>query len=618
MNNDQPIKANTQSSSPIKKRKRVRKPGTKRPMAVRLGITLIIIALLLGAFKLWICLKVTEPHLNYIDVTKNGESLVLLDGEKARFHPGDRLEITGISTNVCFNRGVRIASEGMDANSLVYDEVLLSDMLPDNDVYSNYTFRLEVKRYNALMGYVDLVIEPLVEDWLEKAERTIESDKKIEVLKQALVLFPEEGRIRDRLIREYMSLQDWEDAAKALEGAVKEKPDQEDYKTLLEVYEKMSSSIGAVSVLRRMIDLAPDDVSLKIRLADALSNAGQSMEAIGIYEELLDGLNGQELLSAYCSLGYLYAETGENEKAISFYLKALKLNDSDANIYRNLSLLYEKTGRKNEANKYLARSVELKPDSQDDKLKLAGNLLEAGKIKEAEQSVRAFLKDNPKSMDAWLLSARIAEKNGDKKTLKTAYEKILEINPGNNTVIYNLGVMEYEAGSQDKALSYFEKYIKSVPDDGTAHLFLFEIYKAQKKDDMAYRSASRVIELKPDETECWGYVFEYLNTRQRYNDMVSIMEEGIEARPKDVKIRKYLVAAYLKAGKESQAIVHMKEAIELNPKDADMLMQLAQLYEKQNKPKEALDAYKKVLDINPDDADAEDAYLRLRLKTIPK
>jgi tetratricopeptide (TPR) repeat protein len=618
MNNDQHIKTNTPSSSPIKKRKRVRKPGTGRPLSFRIALTLIIIALILGVFKLWTCLKVTEPHLNYMDVAKNGEALVLLDGEAARFHPGDRLRIIDISTNICFNRGIRIVSGGMDANSLIYDEVLLSDILPDKDVYSNFTFRLEVKRYNTLMGYVDLVIEPLVEDWLDRAERTIESDKKIEVLKQAQEVFTGEREIKDRLIKEYISLQNWEDAAKVLEGIVQDKPDQETYKTLLDVYEKMSSSIGAVSVLRRMIDMTPDDANLKVKLAEALSNAGRSAEAIGVYEEIQDSLKGQELLSVYSNLGYLYAETGENEKAISFYLKALKLNDSDTNIYQNLSLLYEKAGRKDEANKYLARAIELKPDLQDDKFKLAGNLLEAGKTKEAEQSVREFIKDNPKSMDAWLLMTRIAQKNGDKAVLKNAYEKILEINPGNNTVMYNLGVMEYEAGSQDKALAYFEKYTKSVPDDGMAHSFLFEIYRAQKNDDMAYRSASAVIKLKPDETECWKYIFEYLNKKQSYSEMITIMEEGIEASPKDVNIRKYLIAAYLKTGKENQAIAHMKEALELKPKDAEMLMQLARLYEKQNEPKEALDAYKRVLDINPNNEDAEEAYLRLRLKTIPK
>jgi tetratricopeptide (TPR) repeat protein len=618
MNANQSSTPGKSGASTIKKKKRVRKPGTKSPLSFRIAITLIIFALILGMFKLWTCLKVTEPHLNYLDVTKNGEALVLLDGETARFHPGDRLRIIDISTNVCFNRGVRIVSEGMDANSLIYDEVLLSDLLPDKDVYSNLTFRLEVKRFNTLMGYVDLVIEPLVEDWLERAEGNIEGDKKIEVLKQALEVFPGERKVKDRLINEYISLQDWEDAAKILEGIVKEKPDQETYKTLLDVYEKMSSSIGVVSVLTRMIDLTPDDVNLKIKLADALSNAGRTADAIGVYEELLNSLTGQDLLSVYSGLGYLYAETGENEKAISSYLSALKLNDSDTNIYQNLYLLYEKTGRKDEANKYLARAIELKPDSQDDKLKLAGNLLEAGKLKEAERSVREFIKDNPKSMDAWLLMTNIAQKNGDKTVLKIAYEKILDINPRNNTVMYNLGVMEYEAGSQDKALSYLERYTKSVPDDGIAHSFLFEIYKAQKNEDMAYREASTAIKLKPDETECWEYVFEYLNKKQRYSDMVSIMEEGIEASPKDVNIRKYLIAAYLKTGKENQAIIHMKEALELAPKDTEMLMQLAKLYEKQNKPKEALDAYKKLLDINPDNEDAEEAYLRLRLKTIPK
>jgi len=618
MDNDQLMKKNRPSPAPMKKRKRVRKPGTSRPLSFRIAIALIVIALLLGIFKLWTCIKITEPRLNYIEIKKNGEALVLLDGETARFHPGDRIRIIDISTNVCFNRGVRIVSDGMDANSLIYDDALLADLLPEKDLYSHLTFRLEVKKYNTLMGYIDCVLEPLVEDWLDRAERAVESDEKIVVLKQANEVFPDERIIKDRLINEYISRQNWEDAAKILEGIVKEKPDQETYKILLDVYEKMPGGIGAISTLRRMIDLTPDDDGLKIKLADALGNTGRTAEAIGVYEELTDSLEGQELLAVYSNLGYLYAEAGENEKAISLYLKALKLNENDANIYQNLSLLYEKTGRKGEASKYLARAIELKSDSQDDKLKLARSLLEAGKLKEAAQSARDFIKDNPKSMDAWLLMAGIAQKSGDKALLKAAYEKILEINPRNNTVLYNLGVMEYEAGSLDMALSYLERYVKSVPDDGMAHSFIFEIYRGKKDDDMAYRSATNVLKLKPDESECWEYVFEYLNKKQRYNDIVSAMEQGIEARPKDINIRKYLIAAYLKTGKENQAIAHMKEYVELQPKDADMLMQLAKLFEKQNKSKDALETYKKVLDISPDNEDAEAAYLRLRLKTIPK
>lgn len=618
MNANQPTAPDRPRTPPAKKKKRVRKPGTKRPLSYRIGVTLFIAAIVLGAFKLWTCLNVADPHFNYMDVTLNGEALVLLDGETALFHPGDSLRIVDISTNICFNRGVRIVSEGMDADSLVYDEVLLSDLMPENEVYSSHTFRLEIKVQNTLMGYVDLVVEPRVKDWLDRVNRIIESDRKIEVLKQAQDVFPEDRQIKERLVEEYISQQKWEDAARILEEIVKEDPDQETYRTLLDVYEKMTSSIGAVSVLRRMIDLTPDDPDLKLKLAAVLESSGRTTEAIGVYEELLDGLKGQDLLPVYNSLGYLYAEKGDNKKAISFYLKALELNKDDANIYHNLSLLYEKTGQKNKANQYLARVVELRPDSQGDKLKLAGNLLESGKITEAEKNVSEFLKDNPGSKDAWLLAARIAEKKGDKAALKTAYEKILEIDPLNSTVAYNLGVMEYDAGNQDKALEYFEAYIKSSPDDVTARSFLFDIYKARKKDDLAYEQASAIISLKPDESECREYVFEYLNKKQRYSDIVSIMEQGVETSPRDINIRRYLIAAYLKTGKENLAITHMKAALEINPKDADMLMQLARLYEGQDKTAEAIEAYRKVLEIDPGNEEAEEAYLRLRLKTIGK
>ena len=587
-------------------------------MGFRIGIAVFIAAAALGVFKLWTCLNVADPDFNYMEVTVNGEALVLLDGETARFHPGDGLRIADISTNICFNRGVRIVSEGIDADRLIYDEVLLSDLLPEKDIYSSHNFRLDVKHYNTVMGYVDLVVEPKAEDWLDKAERTIEGDKKIEVLKKAQEVFPEERRIKDRLVKEYISQQKWGDAAKILEEAVQEKPDQETYKTLLDIYEKIPDSIKAASVLKRMLGLTPDDVNLKIKLAEALDESGRATEAIGLYEGLLDSVKEQDLLSVYNNLGYLYAETGDNEKAISFYLKALKLNDSDENINHNLYLLYEKTGQKEKANQYLARVIELKPDSQDDILKLAGNLLESGKIKEAEKTVGELLKADPKSMDGWLLMARISEKNADRPSLKKVYEKILEIDPRNSTVVYNLGVMEYEDGNHDKASEYFERYVKASPDDAAARSFLFEIYKAQKKDDLAYSEASAVIKLKTDEADCWQYIFEYLSKRQKYSDIISVMEDGIEASPRDVNIRKYLISAYLKTGKESLAIAHMKAVLELKPKDADMLMQLAKLYEKQNKPKDAMDAYKKALDISPDNEEAEEAYLRLRLKTIGK
>lgn len=600
----------------IKGKKRIRPPGSRRN---GLWISLILlIAVLIAGYWLWPCLNNEQPQFNYLKIVKDGEYLNLLNGETIHFHPRNMVRILKISTNICFNRGVRLVTEGPDINSLLYDELFLGDLFSDKEIYGAYTFRIEVKRYNQEIGYVNIIIEPLVEDWLEKADRSIKVDRKIEVLKKALEIFPDESRIKDRLVKEYTSTDKWSEAAVMLEGMVKDKLDRAILENLLDLYKKMSSEDGVISALKRMVQLSPDDMALRLSLAAALEDAGKSNDAIMEYEGLLDRMRPQDLLPVYNGLGYLYAEAGENDKAILFYLRALELNREDANIHYNLSLLYQKVGQNDKANQYLAKVIELKPDSQDDNLRLIESLLEAGRLKEAETSLRGFLKINPNSMDAWLLMTRVAEKKGDRAALKTAYEKILDINPQNSNVLYNLGVMEYEAGNPDKALPYLKQYAESSPDDVDARSIIFDIYKGQKKDDLAYKEASAIIKLKSGETYCYQFIFDYLSKKERYRDMAGIMETGVKANPKDVNIRKYLIVSYLKTGKEDKALTQIKAVLDLTPDDTAMLIQLAKLYEKQDKTDEALATYRKILDISPDNQEAEEAYLDLRFKTLPK
>ena len=422
---------NERESSLINKKKRIKKPGSSGRPGLRIAVILLIGALLIGVFRLWACLNNDKPQLDCLEISKDGETLKLLEGEIAHFNPNNRIRIMDISTNICFNRGIRIVSEGLDVNSLLYGEVLLSDLLPDKDIYSKYTFILKIKRYNIEMGHVELVVEPRVEDWLDKANRIIDGDKKIEVLKKAQALFPDERRIRDSLIKEYTSQQKWDDAAIIFEKTAKEKPDKETLNSLLSIYENMSNTEGVISVLRKLIALTPEDVNIKLKLADALDKSGRTTDAVSVYEELLNSMKGQDLLPVYNSLGYLYARSGDTEKAISFYLKALELNGEDANLYHNLSLLYEKTGQKAKAKQYLAKAVQLKPGSQDDRPEPTQGLLEGGKENEAITQMKAILDVQPGDTEVLLQLAKLYEKQNKTSEALACYKKVLDILPEN-------------------------------------------------------------------------------------------------------------------------------------------------------------------------------------------
>ena len=622
-------------------------------------VILVLAAAAYGGWRLWSCFYNVSPEFKFILLTKNEAPLKLVNGEVLRLHPNDKLKIIKVSTNVCFNRGVRLVATGFDTNALFYEEMPLAVLLPDRDIFNQYTFRVTIKHFNQDLGHVDIIVEPHMEDWLERAERIIDRDRRVAFLERALKLMPKDDRIRDRLLEEYKARKDWQKAALILEEMAKEKPDEGFLYDLLEVYESAGKKNKVISVLRRIIKKHPEDVETRLRLASTLENRGKLKEAIREYERLLKRIKKADKLAIYKTLGFLYTKTKQPKKAISNYLKASQLDKKDANLYYNLSYLYEETGQREKADLYLEKAVRLKSGDVDSRLKLAERLTKKGKFKEAEEHLTAVLKRNPKSLEALLLRMKIREKKGDKKGLKGTYYKILSLDPKNETIIYNLGVLEYETGNLEKSLLHFRKFSKSHPKDAEVHVFMFDIYRKQKKDDLAFKEAQTLTKLKPKEISYYRFMFQYLESRAQYEKMIEIMRNGLKSHPDKLELREYLVVAYLKTGKEVLAAEQMEEILKKKPKDLAMLLDLATLKEKQGKLlealkiyenilkispdskesketyvrlllqlarleeekgnlKKALEAYKKVLDISPEHEEAEEAYLRLRLEALPR
>ena len=540
-----------------------------------------------------------------------------MNGDILQIHPKDRIRILKVSTNICFNHGVRLISSRFDVDALRYEEMTFSTILSNLDIFSQHIFKVNVKRYNIDMGYVDIVIEPDVQDWLDRAERIIDKTKRVAILERAYKLAPHDNRIRERLIKEYKFLERWPKVAQMLENMAKEKPDEKTLYDLLEVYEPMSKKKEIISVLIRLIKMNPDDVDIRLRLASALEDAGKLKGAIKEYEEVLKRIEKMDRLPIYKTLGYLYTKTNQLQKAISSYLNAVALDKKDINLYYNLSSLYESTAQNDKADFFLKKALSLKSQDIEGRLKLAERMIKKGELKGAEKYLKEILKRKPNSIEALLLMVKIQEKRGDKKALIALYKKLLSLDPKNETLIYNIGVLEYEKGNLSASLKYFGKLVKLHPKDVELHLFLFDIYRRQKKDDLAFKEAEILIRLRPKEISAYHHIFEYLNRRAHYKMMIEVMKKGLKSHPKNTDLREYLILAYLKTGKEDLAIDQMEEILKLKPKDMTNLLRLARLSEKQGKKRVALGAYKKILDISPDHEEAEEAYLRLRLEVLP-
>ncbi|MDY6972601.1 MAG: tetratricopeptide repeat protein [Thermodesulfobacteriota bacterium] len=582
-----------------------------------LAISILVIASFALGWWLWRGLSATSLRVNFVLIVLNHEPHKILSGETIVLHPQDKIKILDISTNIPFNLNVRLEAGALDVNALRYEEMSLAALLPGEEMFDHYRFRLRVKYRNLDIGFMDWEIRPYTEDWLEKANRTIKDSARLAILERAMSLQPTDRRLSRRLLDEYRSQEQWKEAARMLESMAGEESDREEILLdLLNVYTAMESLIDIISVLERLVEINPDNIEARQRLAEAFESGGKIVMAAKEYEDLLSRLDESERLPIYKRLGYLHANQGESEKAISYYLKAVKLDEQDANLYYNLSYLYDKIHQKGKADVYLEAAVGLEVNDVEGRLELSANLVSKKEFKKAEKYLSDILEERPGSLPALHLLAQVKEKQGEDGELKRIYEKILSLDSKNKTVIYNLGAIEYEAENLEASLHHFNRYVKLNPGDATAHGLMFDIYKKQKNTQMALKEALILIELTPEETSAYRYVFDCLNALNDYDNIIRVMEKGLKANPDKTEFREYLVWAYLKADNGEQAIKHMEEILKVRPKDIDLLLRLARFREKRGEITEALDTFKRIIDISPGHEEAEEAYLRLRLRGV--
>ncbi|MDQ1336064.1 MAG: hypothetical protein QG552_3014, partial [Thermodesulfobacteriota bacterium] len=554
-------------------------------------ITLLVISAIAGGWWLWRNKIADSPRFESLSVRVNQDIRNLLSGETLLLHPDDRVEILSISTNIPFNLNVRLSAEGFDVNALRYETLTLTDLLPQQDPFDRYRFVIHIKHYNRDIGEVIWVVQPYAEDWLHKADRIIDNDRRIALLERGLALLPGNSQINRRLMDEYKALKQWKKAAGMLEKMAGKRDDAALLTELLYLYQEMGDTEAEVKILKELIHLNPNDVGARRLYAEKLEDAKDWNGAIREYVALSRQMKEGDRIEVFKRLGYLYTETQAYEKAIEAYLEAAKLDQKDANLHYNLSYLYEKIGQKEKADFYLDNAVTLKAEDLEGRMKLAHSFVEKGDVKRAREHLSEVLERKPDDMKALGLMAQILEKEGDKKALKTIYQKILSINPREDIILYNLGALEYEAGNLKEALPYFEEYVTSHPEDANAHDILLDIYKRQKDFPSALREAMTMVDLRPTEVDIYDLIVEVMGQQGDYRRMIPLLQNGIKANPRQTTLKKYLVAAYIKTGEEDLAIRQMEEVLREKPQDVRALLQ--DLFERLRDKK----AYDKIIGI---------------------
>jgi len=269
----------------------------------------------------------------------------------------------------------------------------------------------------------------------------------------------------------------------------------------------------------------------------------------------------EESAYEYTLIAKDFLESSKWDKAIEFYLRALKENSNDHSIYDNLGFAYRSIGQYDKAVASYKKTLKLSPDNLYAHLGIGISYASLDSFDKAIEHLEKakLISENKEALYTYL---GISYHNkGRVQEAVEMYEKALEINPELYTLHFNIGMI-IEKQQRDKAREHYEKAIKINPSYFKAYIRLGRIYGRAGRVDDAAKSFKTVIELQPDNSIAWNNLGYTYHLRKKFRRAIAHYEKAISSSP-DHGLAHYNKAMSHYAIKQfDKAIFHLDKAVE--------------------------------------------------------
>ena len=159
--------------------------------------------------------------------------------------------------------------------------------------------------------------------------------------------------------------------------------------------------------------------------------------------------------------GVIAFTRGQDAKAKEFLIKALRLNQEQAQAYNNLGLLYMKEQGFGKAHDNFQRALRVNPDYLEARYNLALAFKALNQPDKAKKELRTLLNINPTLADAWGQLGQIADDEGENETAIEVLTKATQLDPKFTAAWLVLGNAFMEVGKPCDAKDTFSSCIEA-------------------------------------------------------------------------------------------------------------------------------------------------------------
>lgn len=454
-------------------------------------------------------------------------------------------------------------------------------------------------------------------------------------LKEIVALEPHIASHRTHVAQYYVANKRLNEAEQVLREGLKQPALKKDMQlALVNFLAAQRSREQAAQALAQFSKEAPEDYSLKFRLAELQLLMGKPDEARAEYEGIIAAAGDKpDGLKARTQLARQLIAQGQSDRAKQLVTEVLTVNarDNDAlmlrasfamaqgdaaaavndlrailrdqpasvPVLRELSRAHLMKGEPDLALEALQKAVEAAPRDAETRVAFARFLAEQGKKDKAREQLELVLKAEPKQMSALETLFQLYMIEKDYAQAAQVAQRTKEIQPGRGE--YYAGLVFQAQKKYTDAVAQFEMALKSVPGATEPLTALTKSLLAQNQPLLAEQRLRQEIARDKENVIAQNLLGEVLLMQKKYEPAVVALRDAQRLNPRLVTPYRNLAAAHVGMGDREAALATLREGISATKSDPGLVFALANYQENQGQADQAIALYEKALQARPNE-----------------
>jgi len=334
-------------------------------------------------------------------------------------------------------------------------------------------------------------------------------------------------------------------------------------RVLAQVHAGLRENEYAVEEGRRFLRERPDDIQMRILVAQSLIRLGKAEEAERELAAIPEAQRNAEVNYAY---GRIRMGHQDYDEARKFLLAALEERPASTDIINSLYLIDRREGNVEGTIERIEAGLAAEPDNAR-LYALRGNVALAQKRGEdAEADFKKAIDLRPEDLRAYESLARYYASTGRLEEAISTYEAAVAVRPKAAQLYHLLGVLYELAGKPKEAIRNYELAIRHQPNLGEAKNNLAYLFAdADENLDRALDLAQEAKALLPDSANAADTLGWVLYKRGVPSAAISYLKEAEAGSDPDSPgtnvIRYHLALAYEKNGDKQKAVAALERAL---------------------------------------------------------